>query len=651
MRGLMVSITIGCTCAGAFAAPEEPRSDWFGYERLDFVINGRDCLLVLPKRAAEGKPWIWRMEFFGHEPQADLALLEHGFHVAYMDVQNMYGAPVALDHMDAFYDHLTGPWGLSPKAVLEGFSRGGLFSFNWAARHPDRVACIYNDAPVCDFKSWPAGKGRAQEHTEDWQRLLDVYGLTEEDALAYTGNPIDNLAPLAAAKIPLLHVCGEVDTGVPIEENTRIVEARYRELGGEILVISKPNCDHHPHSLQDPTRIVNFILAHVPGLPDVPIREPQTPYGYDYFVLRSGLGNCRIRFVTEKRGRVAFLGGSITAGGGWRDMVCEELQRRFPQTEFDFINAGIPSYGSTPDAFRFARDVLKNGTVDLLFAEAAVNDDTNAFPPVEQVRGMEGIVRQARLANPEMDIVLLHFADPGKVAETLAGRTPEVIVSHERVAEHYAVPSINLAREVAERIHAGEFSWEKDFVDLHPSPFGHGVYFRSICRLFDAAWPQPMADGAATTAYPLPAEPLDPNSYFRGRLVGIDQAELVDGWHIDPAWRPTDGADTRIADVPVLIAEAPGATLKLSFSGTALGMFVAAGPDAGIVESSIDGGPWVQHDLFTPWSSGLHLNWTTMLASDLPDGPHELTLRTAATRNPGSKGTAARITDFLVNGG
>ncbi len=651
MRGLMVSITIGCTCAGAFAAPEEPRSDWFGYERLDFVINGRDCLLVLPKRAAEGKPWIWRMEFFGHEPQADLALLEHGFHVAYMDVQNMYGAPVALDHMDAFYDHLTGPWGLSPKAVLEGFSRGGLFSFNWAARHPDRVACIYNDAPVCDFKSWPAGKGRAQEHTEDWQRLLDVYGLTEEDALAYTGNPIDNLAPLAAAKIPLLHVCGEVDTGVPIEENTRIVEARYRELGGEILVISKPNCDHHPHSLQDPTRIVNFILAHVPGLPDVPIREPQTPYGYDYFVLRSGLGNCRIRFVTEKRGRVAFLGGSITAGGGWRDMVCEELQRRFPQTEFDFINAGIPSYGSTPDAFRFARDVLKNGTVDLLFAEAAVNDDTNAFPPVEQVRGMEGIVRQARLANPEMDIVLLHFADPGKVAETLAGRTPEVIVSHERVAEHYAVPSINLAREVAERIHAGEFSWEKDFVDLHPSPFGHGVYFRSICRLFDAAWPQPMADGAATTAYPLPAEPLDPNSYLRGRLVGIDQAELVDGWHIDPAWRPTDGADTRIADVPVLIAEAPGATLKLSFSGTAVGMFVAAGPDAGIVESSIDGGPWVQHDLFTPWSSGLHLNWTTMLASDLPDGPHELTLRTAETRNPGSKGTAARITDFLVNGG
>ncbi len=81
--------------------------------------------------------------------------------------------------------------------------------------------------------------------------------------------------------------------------------------------------------------------------------------------------------------------------------------------------------------------------------------------------------------------------------------------------------------------------------------------------------------------------------------------------------------------MPVLIGETPGATLKLSFTGTAVGLFVAAGPDAGIVESSIDGGPWVQHDLFTPWSGGLHLNWTTMLASELPDGPHELTLRMA----------------------
>ena len=237
-------------------------ADWNGFEKRDFVVDGRTCLLVLPKTPAAGKPWIWRTEFFGHEPQGDIALLGKGFHVAFMDVQNMYGAPVALDHMDKFHAHLTKEFGLAPKTVLEGFSRGGLFAFNWAARNPDKVAAIYVDAPVCDFKSWPGGKGKGQGSGGDWKRVLAVYNLTEEQALAYKLNPVDNLAPLAKAKIPILSVCGEADRVVPIDENTRIVEKRYKELGGEIVVIAKPNCDHHPHSLKDPAPIVDFVLKH-----------------------------------------------------------------------------------------------------------------------------------------------------------------------------------------------------------------------------------------------------------------------------------------------------------------------------------------------------------------------------------------------------
>ena len=78
--------------------------------------------------------------------------------------------------------------------------------------------------------------------------------------------------------------------------------------------------------------------------------------------MRGGLDNCRLRFEREKVGRVAFLGGSITEGGAWRDLVCQELRKRFPDTQFDFINAGIASMGSTPGAFRFSRDVLNEWT-------------------------------------------------------------------------------------------------------------------------------------------------------------------------------------------------------------------------------------------------------------------------------------------------
>ena len=236
--------------------------EWNGFEQRDLVVAGRKGLLVVPKSPAPGKPWIWRMEFFGHEPQGDIALLGKGFHVAYMDLQNMYGAPAALDLMDQFHAQLTREFGLAPKTVLEGFSRGGLFAFNWAARNPTKVAAIYVDAPVCDFKSWPGGKGKGNGSPGDWQGVLKAYGLTDEQALAYKLNPVDNLAPLAKAKIPILSVCGEADKTVPIDENTRVVEKRYQQLGGEIVVIAKPNCDHHPHSLKDPQPIVDFVLKH-----------------------------------------------------------------------------------------------------------------------------------------------------------------------------------------------------------------------------------------------------------------------------------------------------------------------------------------------------------------------------------------------------
>jgi len=83
--------------------------------------------------------------------------------------------------------------------------------------------------------------------------------------MAYRRNPIDNLAPLAKAGVPLVHVCGDADRVVPIEENTGIVQKRYRALGGSIRVIAKRGVGHHPHSLKDPSPIVEFILEHADG--------------------------------------------------------------------------------------------------------------------------------------------------------------------------------------------------------------------------------------------------------------------------------------------------------------------------------------------------------------------------------------------------
>lgn len=263
-RFLSIALSFFLSIAYPFnqSRSEDAVNQWNGFEKREFEVDGRKCLIVLPTKAAENHPWIWRTEFFGHEPQADIALIKQGWHAAYIDVQNLYGAPKALDAMDRFYDELTAKRGLNSKVVLEGFSRGGLFSLNWAARHPDRVACIYNDAPVCDFKSWPGGKGKGPGSAGDWKRCLEVYGLTEEEALKYPLNPVDNLEPLAKANIALIHVCGDADEVVPFEENSKLLADRYAKLGGTIKVISKPGVKHHPHSLSDPSPIVDFILEH-----------------------------------------------------------------------------------------------------------------------------------------------------------------------------------------------------------------------------------------------------------------------------------------------------------------------------------------------------------------------------------------------------
>jgi len=84
--------------------------------------------------------------------------------------------------------------------------------------------------------------------------------LTEERLAKYRGNPVDNLEPLAHAGVPLLPVAGDADVVVPVAENTAILEARYKQLGGQITVIHKPGVGHHPHSLKEPTPIVDFVV-------------------------------------------------------------------------------------------------------------------------------------------------------------------------------------------------------------------------------------------------------------------------------------------------------------------------------------------------------------------------------------------------------
>jgi len=366
-------------------------------------------------------------------------------------------------------------------------------------------------------------------------------------------------------------------------------------------------------------------------------------------IARSSYANSQLQFEKNKTGRVAFMGGSITQMNGYRPMVAVGLQKRFPKTKFEFINAGISSTCSTTGAFRLRSEVLAKGRVDLFFIEFAVNDDQDAAHARRDcIRGLEGIIRQARAAQPNMDIVVTHFVNPGMLAQLRAGKVPLAIAAHETVLKRYNVSTIFLAREVADRIDAGTLTW-KEFGGTHPKPPGNAIAAAMIGQLLDSAWAKKF--DKKPVAHVVPAKPLDEGSYFDGQFLSpAASANAAWTWHV-PDWKKIPGSfrSNPFGGMKLLTSTEPGKETTVKFKGRALGAYVLAGPDAGVLEVSLDGGEWARVDLYHHHSRGLHYPRTVMFAADLKAGEHTARIRLSKKSNPASKGTAARILQFTVN--
>ena len=250
----------------------------------------------------------------------------------------------------------------------------------------------------------------------------------------------------------------------------------------------------------------------------------EAPFSFGERVQRRGrLNHSQTQFAQQKKGRVAFIGGSITEMDGYRPMVADILKKRFPETAFDFVNAGIASTCSTTGAFRFASDVLAGGAPDLLFVEFAVNDDQDAaHTRVECIRGMEGMTRQALRANPKMDIVITYFVNEGMMKTFRAGGVPLPVEAQEVVAKYYGISTIHLGAEVTAEITDGKLTWEQ-YGGVHPAPFGNAIAARMIDELFSRTWTAPVEENIS------PSQPLDPFNYEAGRFIDPKLAQSKSG--------------------------------------------------------------------------------------------------------------------------
>jgi pimeloyl-ACP methyl ester carboxylesterase len=243
--------------------PKPRRSVQYGATRLDFQGPwGRGFVILPARRAAPGPmPWVWYAPTIGGHPNTRngwllTRLLDKGFAVCGVNVGESHGSPRGTRAFDAFYGHVVKEYGLSPKPCLLPQSRGGLMLYNWATTggNAQRVRCIGGIYPVCDLRSYP-GLARAAR----------AYGMTERELRERLKehNPIDRLAPLARAGVPVLHLHGDADKVVPLEANSAELAHRYRALGGKVRLIVIQGQGHAevPAYFQSQA-LLDFFLSH-----------------------------------------------------------------------------------------------------------------------------------------------------------------------------------------------------------------------------------------------------------------------------------------------------------------------------------------------------------------------------------------------------
>jgi pimeloyl-ACP methyl ester carboxylesterase len=203
------------TCRGPLFSP--------CYDRYEFSVQSTQMttMVIVPNTVAAGMPWVYRAGFVFRDAKLDQALLAKGFHI----VTGPVGVDFVVKDWDTAYEYLTGH-GFSKKPAMEGAGGGAGEVYAWAIANPDKVSCVYAENP--------------RMHS----------------ALA-KAQPLDNLAPLAKANVPLLHVCGSLDPW--FKDNTLEVEKRYKKLGGKIEVIVKKGEGHYPLAPEDQAPVVDFI--------------------------------------------------------------------------------------------------------------------------------------------------------------------------------------------------------------------------------------------------------------------------------------------------------------------------------------------------------------------------------------------------------
>src|SRR6266851_5461747 len=168
------------------------------YDRYDGPGTGNfhaDAMsIVVPQKPAPGKPWVFHPSFLERDSAVAMVLLAKGYYIVLPPIS---GSGAVQKQWDEVYKRMVDN-GFSKKVVMEGTGAKAGESYAWAIANPDKVSVIYARNPLLRSlmsKTPPIGSPAP----------LDPYLPSPSKT-----QPIDNLAPLAKAGVPILHDCGSL---------------------------------------------------------------------------------------------------------------------------------------------------------------------------------------------------------------------------------------------------------------------------------------------------------------------------------------------------------------------------------------------------------------------------------------------------------
>ncbi|MEM1109984.1 MAG: SGNH/GDSL hydrolase family protein [Planctomycetota bacterium] len=335
--------------------------------------------------------------------------------------------------------------------------------------------------------------------------------------------------------------------------------------------------------------------------------------------IRAGLPNFLKKARAGEDLTIAYFGGSITAHEGWRPMSFTQLEDFFPQARLKMVNAAIGGTGSVVGVFRADDDLLLHNP-DLVFIEFAVNDrrDTGKKPK-DVIRALEGIVRKLKTQNPDVDICFFYTLNNHDIETLNQGYAQPAVAAHEVIAEHYQIPSIYAGPGVAEMIRAGEavFTGKITQADAglnlngqlvitedktHPTiPHGHRVYADVVGRSLNTIF------STTGRAADIPAPLYTPTWESAKTLPAHGNATFTGNWEkVGPDTGPRCFRfGNRFYDwFPHLYrTETPGASVKIRFRGSMIGIKGVRGPDSGVVEIQVNDQLPFKENLFTVYNT------------------------------------------------